>query len=148
MGELPALNSLLHLLFLLIVTASSSINIQAVVAEYSALTFYLTPLQNSTGVTVNITVSYIDPTLATTVSIYSATVVLAVQHSKFSVWNFEATRQTIGINLQSSQNLTSNMVRVDSAKREAVFVAALDKDTSSGYMYVDADSGFLLTCST
>jgi hypothetical protein len=49
--------------FLLFLTSSSSISIQTVVPQFSALTFYVTPLEDSSS-KANLSVSYNDSTIA------------------------------------------------------------------------------------
>lgn len=66
--------------------------------------------------------------------IYSFSFVLSNQRKVYYIWNFEASSQTIFISITSSAQLTPNMIRIDTAKRAPVFLAAFDKTTSSGYM--------------
>jgi hypothetical protein len=135
MFQARAPNMLIITTLLLLLAASSPINIQTVVPSFSALTFYITPLEDTIGSTADLSVAYLeDATLGTQTTIYSFSFVLTKQQRQYSVWNFEAKDQTIIINIASSAQLTPNMLRVDAAKSEAVFLAAFDKSTSSDYM--------------
>jgi hypothetical protein len=69
----------------------------------------------------------------TLVSVYSSNILLN-QQTKYSIFNFEATDQTINIKLTSTANLTQNIVSMETANSPPLFLAAFDKDTSSGYM--------------
>lgn len=133
MSEAPAFKILI--ITTLLLTASSSISIQTIVPSFSTLTFHVTPLQHAINSTAVLSVAYLkDPTLGTQTTIYSFTFALTNQQRDYSVWNFEAKDQTIFINITSSFQLTPNMIRIDAAKKETVFLAAFDKSTSSGYM--------------
>lgn len=65
--------------------------------------------------------------------IYSTTAVLS-ERRKYSIWNFEAKDETLAIDLFSEAMISKNMVWIEPPKNDRVFVAAFDKDTSSGYM--------------
>ena len=136
MRESPTLSRLLVASLALLSAFCSQIDISIIIPKYSSLTFYLAPIESIHGLPITLTVSYIATAngASSAISIFSSSFTL-VGTSRYAIWNFEASNQTIKISLASSDgNLTENMLWVETIGSRPVFLAVFDKQTSSGHM--------------